>query len=232
MNVAKEQVYVVIGLGTFGRQLCETFTERGFSVIAVDNRAELIERIKDSVTQALMIDATDENSLAQIPFDNVAVAIVAIGDNIEASILVTALLKRMGITHILARAVSDLHMQVLRQVGADEVVNLEIDEGKRIAQRLSSPEVLDRTRISETISLAELYVPEKIVGRRLDQLDLRQKYRVNVIAVKRTSYSVDEVGNPRKTEEVLFPTPATALEERDVLIVVGKNEAIEEFKEL
>jgi trk system potassium uptake protein TrkA len=159
-------------------------------------------------------------------------AIVAIGDNIEASILVTALLKRMGITHILARAVSELHMQVLRQVGADEVVNLEIDEGKRIAQRLSAPEVLDRTRISETISLAEIYVPEKLVGKRLDQLDLRQKYRINVIAVKRTSYSVDEVGNPRKAEEVLFPTPATTLEDRDVLLVVGKNDALEEFKEL
>ncbi len=230
--MAKEKVYVVIGLGTFGRQLCETFAEGGASVIAVDNRSELIERIKDSVSQALTIDATDEDSLAQIPFDDVDVAIVAIGDNVEASILVTALLKRMGLNFILARAVSELHMQVLRQVGADEVVNLEIDEGKRIAQRLSAPEVLDRTRISETISLAEIYTPEKIVGKGLEELQLRRKHHVNIIAIKRTSYSVDELGNPQKSEEVLFPTPSTVVEERDVLLVVGKNEAIEKFKEL
>mgnify|MGYP006309737631 FL=1 len=92
--MAKEKVYVVIGLGSFGRQLCETFVERGGSVIAVDNSSELIDRIKDSVTQAVMIDATDEESLAQISFDDVDVAVVAIGDNIEASILITALLKR------------------------------------------------------------------------------------------------------------------------------------------
>ncbi|MFP4267952.1 MAG: potassium channel family protein [Spirochaetaceae bacterium] len=229
--MAKEKVYVVIGLGTFGRQLCETFIAQGASVIAVDNRSELIERIKDTVTQAVMIDATEEDSLSQIPFDDVDVAIVAIGDNIEASILVTALLKRMGITYILARAISELHMQVLRQVGADEVVNLEIDEGKRIAQRLSSPEVLDRTQISDTISLAELYLPEKLAGKRLDQLDLRKKHRINIVAVKRTIFSVDEIGNPNKTEEVLFPVPSTILEGQDILLVVGKNDAIEQFRE-
>ncbi|MFO7850183.1 MAG: TrkA family potassium uptake protein [Spirochaetia bacterium] len=229
--MAKEKVYVVIGLGTFGRQLCETFISQGASVIAVDNRSELIERIKDTVTQAVMIDATDEDLLSQLPFDDVDVAIVAIGDNIEASILVTALLKRMGITYILARAISDLHMQVLRQVGADEVVNLEIDEGKRIAQRLFTPEILDKTRISETISLAELYLPDALSGKRLDQLDLRKKHQINIVAVKRVVFSVDEMGNPQKKEEVLFPVPSTTLENRDVLLVVGKNDAIEQFKE-
>ncbi len=229
--MAKEKVYIVIGLGSFGNQLCSTLVEQGASVIAVDNRPELIEKIKDTVTQALMIDATDETSLAQIPFDDVGAAVVAIGENVEASILVTALLKRMGVTYILARAISELHMQVLRQVGADEVVNLEIDEGRRIAIRLAAPEILDRTRISDSISLAELYLPEKFIGKRLDQLDLRKKIQINIIAVKRTNYSVDEVGNPTKEEEVLFPGPSTTLENRDVLIVVGKNEAIERFKE-
>jgi trk system potassium uptake protein TrkA len=229
--MAKASVFAVIGLGAFGRQLCATFAEKRASVVAIDTQADLIERVKDTVTQAVRIDATDEESLNQISFENVRTAIVAIGDNIEASILTTALLKRIGVPHILSRAVSDIHAQVLRQVGADEVVNLEIDEGRSIAGRLAAPEILDNTPISESISIAELYAPAALLGRELMKLDLRRKFRINIIAVKRTELGVDEMGNPQKQETVLFPEPGTVLQERDVLLIVGKNEDIENFKE-
>jgi trk system potassium uptake protein TrkA len=229
--MAKESTFVVFGLGAFGRQLCETFAEKRAAVIAVDSQADLVERVKDTVTQAIRIDSTDEEALGQISFENTRTAIVAIGENVEASILTTALLKRFGIPHILARAVSDIHAQVLRQVGADEVVNLEIDEGRSIASRLAAPEILDNTPISDSISIAELYAPEPLLGRELLKLDLRRRYRVNVIAVKRVELGVDEVGNPDKREIVLFPEPQTVLQERDVLLIVGKNEDIDRFKE-
>jgi trk system potassium uptake protein TrkA len=229
--MAKESVFVIIGLGAFGRQLCETLVEKRASVIAVDSQPELIDRVKDSVTQAVRIDATDEDSLNQLSFDDVRTAVVAIGDNVEASILTTALLKRIGVPHILARAVSDIHAQVLKQVGADEVVNLEIDEGRNIASRLAAPEILDNTPISESISIAELPTPSSILGRELLKLDLRRRYRINIIAVKRVELGVDEVGNPQKQETVIFPEPGTVLQERDVLLLVGKNEDIERFKE-
>lgn len=227
-----DKVFVVIGLGTFGRQLCATFMDRGAGVIAVDNQSSLIEKVKDEVTQAIRIDSTDEESLNQIPLEDVQTAIVAIGDNIEASILTTALLKKRGIPYILSRAISEIHMQVLRQIGADEVVNLEIDEGKRIAQRLVSPEIVERTILGESLSLAELKVPKVLTGKPLIKLDLRSRFRVSIVIIRRVRVSVDEIGNPTRTEQALFPNAETVLEEEDALLVVGKNADIEAFTEL
>jgi len=227
-----EKVFVVFGLGAFGRQLCETFMEKGASVIAVDNQAALIERVKDDVTQAIRIDSTDEESLAQLPLEDVQTAIVAIGDNIEASILTTALLKRKGIPYILSRAISEIHMEVLRQIGADEVVNLEIDEGKRIAQRLVSPEIVERTILGESLSLAEMKVPKILTGKPLIKLDLRGRFRVGIVIIRRVQVSVVEVAITKKTEQAIFPNAETVLEDQDILLVVGKNADIEAFTEL
>lgn len=227
-----DKVFAVFGLGAFGRQLCATFMSKGASVIAIDNQGELIERIKDEVTHAIQIDSTDEESLDQVPLEDVETAIVAIGDNVEASILTTALLKRKGIPYILSRAISELHMQVLRQIGADEVVNLEIDEGRRIAQRLVAPEIIDRTTLGESLSLAELKVPKGLLGKPLIKLDLRSRYRVSIVIIRRTQLTVDEIGNPTRSEQAVFPTADTVLEEEDILLVVGKTEDIEEFTEL
>jgi len=229
--MAKEKVFAVIGLGTFGRKVCEVLIEKGGKVLAIDVNTDLIERVKDSVTQAILLDSTDEEALGRVPFEDVAVAIVAIGDNIESSIITTALLKKIGIPYIVARAVSDIHQQVLKQVGADEVVNIEIEEGRRIAQKLISPEVLDRISITESISIAELYVPKAFVGESLEKLDLRKKLRVNIVSIRRIALSVDEEGNPLKNEEVIFPEAKEVLKESDLLLVVGKNEDIDGFKE-
>ena len=106
MAKEKQKVFAVIGLGTFGRRVAEVLADRGGEVIAIDNNPDLIDRVKDSVTQAVLLDATDETSLASAPFDDVDVAVVAIGDNVAASILATALLKRVGIPYILARSIS------------------------------------------------------------------------------------------------------------------------------
>lgn len=227
----KETLFAVIGLGTFGKQVCETLMEKGGRVLAIDNRSEIIERIKDTVTQAVLVDATDANALEALPFEEVDIAIVAMGENTEASILVTAILKKMGISYILARASSDIHTQVLKQVGADEVINIEISEGNRIAQKLLAPEILDRIPISESITVAELYVSKSFTGKELSRLNLRRKFNINVIAVKRSKIAIDELGNPVNSEELIFPDADTILKEHDILLVVGKNEDIDIFKE-
>ena len=131
--------YLVIGLGGFGRRLSEVLEEKGANVIAVDSDENLIERVKNSVTQAVHLDSTDEERLKGLDLEDVNAAIVAIGDNLEASILTTAILKRLGLPYIIARALNDLHHQVLRQVGADEVINIEVDEGSRMATKLIAP---------------------------------------------------------------------------------------------
>ncbi|MBN1686056.1 MAG: TrkA family potassium uptake protein [Spirochaetales bacterium] len=228
--MAKEKVFAVIGLGTFGRKVCEIITDRGGRVIAIDNDATLIDRIKDTATQAILLDATDVDSLTDAPLDDVDVAVVAIGDNIAASILTTALLKRVGVPYILARAISELHEQVLKQIGADEIVNIEIDEGIRIGSKLMSPQVLDRIPVTQTVSVAELYPPKSFVGKSLAKLDLRGKFNINVIAITRVTLSIDETGNSIRKEQVIFPSGSDVPEETDVMLIVGTNEDIDALK--
>ena len=225
--MAKEKVFAVVGLETFGRKVCEVLVDKGGKVIAIDNDPALIDKIKDTVTQAVLLDSTDEDSLSSAPFDDVDVAVVAIGNNIAASILTTALLKRIGVHYILARAISELHEQVLKQIGADEIVDIEIDEGQRIGDKLMSREILDRIPVSHSISIAELYAPKTFVGKTLLKLDLRRKFHVNIVAVTRVDLTVDEMGNPVRNEQVIFPTADDVLGDTDVLLVVGKNEDID-----
>lgn len=228
----RQNVFAVLGLGVFGRQICATLIERGGSVIAIDQDPELIEQVKEDVTQAILIDTTDEESLSEAALEDVDVAVVAMGDNVEASILTTALLKKRGVGHVVSRAVSALHAQVLKQVGADEVLNLETDAGSRLANRLIAPDVLERVALSREISVAEMYVPEAVVGATLAEMDLRGRYGLMVLSIKRVKRDVDELGNPVETEEIIFPGPDDELLETDLIHVIGKNESIDEFRKL
>lgn len=228
----RQRVFAVLGLGVFGRQICETLAERGASVIAIDQDPGLVEQVKEDVTQAILVDTTDEDSLSQAALQEVDVAVVAMGDNVEASILTTALLKKQGVAYVVARAISALHARVLKQVGADEILNLETDAGTRLASRLIAPDILEQVALSSDISLAEMYVPQAVLGATLAELDLRGRYNITVISIKRTTRDVDELGNPVENEQIVFPGPNDTLLETDVIHVVGKNDAIESFRRL
>ncbi|MDX9800175.1 MAG: TrkA family potassium uptake protein [Spirochaetia bacterium] len=224
-----DKVFAVIGLGSFGRQLCATLMEKGGKVIAIDNNPDLVDTITDKVTSAILLDSTDEKALSGASLGEVDFAIVAIGDNIEASILTTAILKQLSIPYVVARAVSEMHQKVLKKVGADEVVNLEVDGGIRVASRLIAPEVLDRVPISTDISLAELFLPKEFKGEKSDDLQLKKKFSLSLVMIRRTVTDLDEEGNPVKKDILIQPEENRMLEESDVLIVVGKNSDIDEF---
>jgi trk system potassium uptake protein TrkA len=230
--MAKGKIFAVIGLGAFGEKLCRVLSEKGGHVIAIDHDPETIDRIKNTVTAAIHVNATDEAALMKAPLDDVDIAIVAIGDDIEASILTTALLKKRNIPFILARAVSDIHQTVLHQVGANEVVNLEIDEGLRIGLRLISPEVFDTIPLSKNVSFAEIQLPGLFSGQTIAKISLPEKFRLTIAAVRRNRQGIDDVGNPEQTEELIMPTADTVLKENDVLLVVGRNEDIGELAAL
>ncbi len=225
--MAKSKVFAVIGLGAFGEKLCRVLSEKGGQVIAIDHDPETIERMKNTVTTAVHINATDEAALMKAPLDDVDTAVVAIGDDIEASILATALLKKRNIPYILARAVSDIHQTVLRQVGANEVINLEIDEGARIGLRLISPEVFDTIPLSKTVSFAEIQLPDLFHNQKIAAISLPEKFRLTIAAIRRSQQRIDDVGNPEQVEELIIPAADTMLKENDILLVVGKNEDIE-----
>jgi trk system potassium uptake protein TrkA len=223
----KEKAYAVFGLGTFGLEVCKVLSEKGGRVVAVDVNQRLIERVKDMVTQAILIDSTDEESIRSAPLAEVDVAVVAIGDDMESSILTTAILRNIGVPYIISRAINDIHAQVLKQVGATEVLFIEIEEGRRLAQKLISPDVLDRIPISQNQTLAELVIPPQLVGKTLQKLDIQKKFGVTVISIKRSKTTIDDQGTPRIEELVTQPTPSTVLEKEDILVVVGRDEDID-----
>ncbi len=229
---AQEKVFAVIGLGIFGRQVCATLTDHGASVIAMDNDPAKVERIKETVTQAVLVNATDGDSLALAPLEDVDVAVVAMGDSVEASILATTLLKRQAIPYVVARAISTVHAQVLKQVGADEVINVELDAGLRLGNRLVAPRILEQVSLSSGVSVAEMHVPGPVVGKSLAELALRGRYQISVISIKRIQVDVDEVGNPVRREDIVFPGPDDILQEDDIIHIIGENDAIQRFQSL
>ncbi|MBU1063659.1 TrkA family potassium uptake protein [bacterium] len=230
--MAKEKVFGVFGLGTFGLEVCRVISEKGGKVIAVDFQTELIEKVKNMVTQAVLIDSTDEQSLKNAPIEDIDVAVVGIGQNIESSILTTAVLKNLGVPYIISRAISDIHGQVLKQVGATEIIDIEIEEGKRIANKLISPDIIDKVYIGQNQILAEVMCSKSMIGKSIMALDLRKKLNVNIISVKHTSTKIDEMGNPVVENNVDFPAPSTIIQKDDILVVVGREKDVDKLKDI
>ena len=228
-----KKAFAVIGLGAFGRSLSRELVEKGMRVVAMDNQSDLVEAVKEEVDQTVLLDATDPAALSKAPMEGVETAVVAIGDNIEASILSTALLKgQLSVPTVIARAVTPIHGEVLKKVGADRVVNVEIEQGRQIAQELISPDALRRLTVTEEISVAELYPPKALLVTPLSQLGLREKYRINVLLIRRMTTNVDEYGNTETRKVAEFPQPSTKLKENDVVVVLGRDYDIDRLRSL
>jgi trk system potassium uptake protein TrkA len=228
-----KKAFAVIGLGAFGRSICNELASRNMRVLAMDNQGDLVEAVAEQVAQTVLLDATDPDALEDAPMEGVETAIVAIGDNIEASILATALLKgRLSIPVVIARAISPIHAEVLRKVGADRVVNVEIEQGRELAEELVTPDALRRLTVADDISVAELYVPKSIIDTPLQELSLREKYRVNVLLIRRTTTEVDDYGNTQTRQAAHFPQPSTTLKENDIMVVVGRDHDIDRLRNL
>jgi len=213
--------FAVIGLGRFGMTVAETLAKKGAPVLAIDSDPDVIERVKDMVSDAVQMDSTDESALRQSGVLDVDVVVVSIGECVEASILTTALLKRMGAKMIVARANSDIHGQILKLVGADRVVYPEYDEGVRIANTIFLPSILERVEFPGGITLTEMRAPKKFVGKTLSELQLRTKYGINVVFFKR------EGAKKGEPETRFVPKPDYRISKDDIMVIVGDTKAIE-----
>ncbi len=206
--------FVVLGIGRFGESVAKALYESGYEVLAIDKNEEVIQDISEHVTHAIVGDITDESVLKSIGVRNFDVAVVAVGNNMESSILVTVILKEMGIKYILAKAQNDLHAKVLNRVGADRVVFPERDMGIRVAHNLVSANILDYIELSPDYSIIEVKAPESWNYKTLKQLDVRAKYGLNIMAI-RTSKDVN-----------ISPHAEDIIRKDDILVVIGSNSDI------
>ena len=214
--------FLVIGLGRFGAAGAQELSALGQEVRALDIDAENVQHISDQVTQAIQGDAQDEAVLRSVGARNFDCCVVAVGADMEASILITVMLKEMGAKYIVAKAMTPIHARVLERVGADRVVLPEIDMGQRLAQRLARTNVVDYIGVSDEFSIVEIHPPRSWVGNSLGKLGVRAKHQINVLAIRH-----GEGGQVDVT-----PQPDKVIGPDDLLIVIGTNEQVNSVVEL
>jgi trk system potassium uptake protein TrkA len=222
--------FAVIGLGTFGQRIARALMQKGSEVVAIDKDAAKVESVKDDVTRAVCLDATQEEPLARSGVLDLDAVVVAMGEHMEQAILTTALLKRLGAGYIVARAASALYAQILTDVGADRTVLIEEQMADQVAKTMVAPDVIDQLQLSSGHSLIEMKPLREMVGKKLGELDVRRRYRINIIAIKKRVPFITEDGESSFKETTNdVPGPDDKIEAGDILVVVGADEELERF---
>lgn len=218
--------FAVIGLGRFGYKLALTLAKEGGEVIAIDSRPEPVDDIKDELAVALCLDATDEEALKLQGIDKVGVAIVCIGEKFEACVLVTALLKQMGVPRVYSRVSEGIQSRILELVGADRIVHPEEDMALRLGQSLMTKNIVDLIPISPEHNIAEVKAPQAFWDQSLKELNLRSNYRINIIVIKQR----DQAGEATVIDSL--PGPDTVIRRDHNLVIVGEEEDIKNVARL
>ncbi|MDQ0914538.1 TrkA family potassium uptake protein [Paenibacillus sp. V4I5] len=210
--------YAVIGLGRFGASISKELIKLGYEVLGIDKDEEIVNELSSELTHTVVADATDEEVLKSLGMRNFDCAVVAIGDDIQSSILTAIVLKDLGVKKVVAKALSDLHGKVLNKIGVDRIIYPERDMGIRVAHQLVSPNLLDYIEISKDYTIAELSVSKRISGLTIKELDPRAKYGCSVVAIN------------KKTGVIIAPTATDTVNEHDIMVIIGTNDHIEDFE--
>lgn len=215
----KEKSYAVIGLGQFGSSLAEALAQSDCDVLVIDVKDELVQEIADKVTYAVKADVREPGVLQKLGIQNVDVAIIAVSEDMEASISATMQAKDLGVPFVMAKAMNRLHGRILEKIGADEVIYPEHSMGLRVARNLMSSGFVDIFELSSQFSMAEFKIPDEWIGKSLSQLRIREKHKINIIGIK----SGDEV-NVELDPDAPLPGDCT-------VIAIGKNRDLNKASE-
>ncbi|GKU79950.1 TrkA family potassium uptake protein [Paenibacillus sp. L3-i20] len=211
--------FVVIGLGRFGGSVTKTLMSLGYEVMGIDKDERIVQEYASVLTHVYQGDSTDDQVMRELGVRNMDHAIVAIGEDLQSSILTTLILKDMGVKFVTAKATSDYHQRVLEGVGADHIVHPERDTGVRVAHQVTSKNMIDYLELSPDYSLVEIIAPNTFGRKTLKTLDFRAKYGCSVMAIRRTNNEL--VVSPH-ADEIIF--------EGDMLVIIGKNTDIARFE--
>ena len=212
--------FIVIGLGRFGNEVAKSLCRQGCEVLAIDVNNDLVQQISEDVTQAVVGDGQDKEILRALDAKCFDCGIVAIGDNLGASVLATMNLKELGVSYVVSKASDETHKQVLAKLGADRVVIPEKENANRLAKSLSSTNVLDYIELSDDYGIIDTPAPEKWDGKSLIELNVRAKLGVNILAIKRD-------GNI-----TVSPAADYKILKGDVLVVLGDNTALKALQKV
>ena len=212
--------FVVIGLGRFGISVSKTLYDMGYEVLAIDANEEVIQNVSNSVTHAVIGDATDENVLRSLGVRNFENAVVCTGGNMDSSIMITLLLNEMGVENIIVKAQDELHGKILKRVGAKKIIFPEKDMGVKVAQSLVASNILDYIELSDDYSIIEITVPQEWIGKSLLELNVRVNYGINIMAIKNDG------------DINITPLANDILEKENILVVIGHNEDLKKLHKI
>jgi trk system potassium uptake protein TrkA len=216
----KQKEFAVIGLGRFGRAVVRTLSEKGFSVLGVDKDAPTVQYISESCTQAVVVDSTNEDSLRSLDIASFDTVVVAIGSDFESNLITTVVLKALGVRRVICKALSQRQKDILLRVGADHVILPEADAGRRLGIELAAPNLLEQIAFGDSHSVLEFRAPASMTGKTLAQLDLRNHYGANVVAVR------------HETSVTVSPNADHIIDKNDIIVVIGPTEKIAKLAEL
>ncbi len=223
----------VIGLGSFGMNLVEALAKKHTEIIAIDIDPRKVNEVKDIVTQPVTMDAANKDNLLSTGITEVECAVVACGPNLESSILTVHILKEIGVECIIAKALSNDHEKILSLVGATQIIFPEKDIAKKIASRINSPNLMDYIPLQSGFVIEELAPPDIFIGKTLKDLKIRNKYNINVIAIKQIIPDKNSEYSNGLSDFGLTLNPAGdfRIKESDILIVLGSEDDINKLHE-
>ena len=222
--------YIVVGIGSFGAYLAIRLAEMGHEVVAVDDKMEKIDLIKDKVTHAVNMDATDLSAVRTLPFKDVDVVIIGIGEDFGASIMSTALFKQLQVKRLISRATSSLHETVLEAIGVNEIIHPEEESAERLFKRLEMKGVIDSLSLSENYTIVEAEAPERYIGKTIEEADLRGNHNINILTIIRTEEKQSLFGTAQQRKKVQgVITPQMKIHKEDILVLFGDIKDIQEM---
>lgn len=216
----------IVGAGRFGSSLAQSLAERGVEVMILDRRRDIVDHMSGIVAKAMEGDAIEEGTLEAAGFRDCDIAVVAVGSDMESSVLTTLMLKEMKIPCVIAKASGDVHGKVLQKVGADRVVHPDREVAMRLARSLVSPSVLDYVEVAEGISVLEIAAPIEFVGKSLGELQIRKKYAVTVLVLRRAQQ--DGEGKP---ETIVSPDADDNVQLGDTIVIFGLDEKLRRLEQ-
>lgn len=225
--------YIIVGMGNFGAYLSMRLTEMGHEVIGVDSQMGKIDLIKDKITHAINLDATDLTAVKTLPCKDADVVIVGIGEDFGASIMSTAIFKQLEVKRLISRAISPLHQTVLEAIGVDEIIHPEEESAERLSKRLEMTGVIDSLSLSDNFNIVEAEAPERYIGRTIKEIDLRGNYNINVLTILRfeEKQNLFGVAQQRKRAQGVV-SPQTRINKGDILVLFGDIKDIQEMMNL
>lgn len=216
--------YLIIGLGNFGASLSEKLTQMGNEVIGVDRNMNKVNAMKEKITHAVQLDATDFNAISNLPLKDTDISIVGIGEDKGANIMATALLKQLHVKRLISRAVDPLQEMVLEAMGVDEIIHPEEETAERWAKKLNLEGVVDSFEVTGEYSIIETEVPKEFDGRSLEEIGLKRNYNIIVLTTIRTTREKNEIGASKKLTHVQGVASAkTKLHFGEIMVLYGHN---------